>query len=443
MEIWKNWKKLLAESSGELPNPDITLQKEHANISIYKRLLYDSRVWSCLKKLLFYLNNFSFHVVTFEKDSEASKQAIFFEDMFENSNFREQFDFGAILTKFFGYTVTELIFEPKETLLGVKSVSVLPHEWFAFDLLGNLIYYPNDTMSYELVKVFNDPSKEFLERNKSYLEKFEAYQQKLREDPIYSHRLLVCRNNPSLQNPYGEGDASRLFYEVLYRNMAKKFRAFNAEKFGVPTLLLETNFDTSSEEGQIKARQLTNLITEYMGKGIIVKPIGTTVVPLIGVPTESRTLFDVQISDADQIIQDIILMQSGAQDLQAVGARAAVEVFEESAFRAVWACKRTIEHAANSIMKTVAQINGWQLKCYYELYNERELDLLDELELDKTLMDVSGLKFKKRYFIDKYSRNVNDFVPESLADETEQPDSSKTELNFEDLSNAESDTADE
>jgi len=275
------------------------------------------------------------------------------------------------------------------------------------------------------------------------LEKFEAYQQKLREDPIYSHRLLVCRNNPSLQNPYGEGDASRLFYEVLYRNMAKKFRAFNAEKFGVPTLLLETNFDTSSEEGQIKARQLTNLITEYMGKGIIVKPIGTTVVPLIGVPTESRTLFDVQISDADQIIQDIILMQSGAQDLQAVGARAAVEVFEESAFRAVWACKRTIEHAANSIMKTVAQINGWQLKCYYELYNERELDLLDELELDKTLMDVSGLKFKKRYFIDKYSRNVNDFVPESLADETERPDSSKTELNFEDLSNAESDTADE
>jgi hypothetical protein len=161
------------------------------------------------------------------------------------------------------------------------------------------------------------------------------------------------------------------------------------------------------------------------------------------VPTESRTLFDVQISDADQIIQDIILMQSGAQDLQAVGARAAVEVFEESAFRAVWACKRTIEHAANSIMKTVAQINGWQLKCYYELYNERELDLLDELELDKTLMDVSGLKFKKRYFIDKYSRNVNDFVPESLADETERPDSSKTELNFEDLSNAESDTADE
>lgn len=94
MEIWKNWKKLLAESSGELPNPDITLQKEHANISIYKRLLYDSRVWSCLKKLLFYLNNFSFHVVTFEKDSETSKQAIFFEDMFENSNFREQFDFA-------------------------------------------------------------------------------------------------------------------------------------------------------------------------------------------------------------------------------------------------------------------------------------------------------------------------------------------------------------
>jgi len=429
----ETWKKLLAEGSGELPNPDITLQKEHANISIYKRLLYDSRVWSCIKKLLFYLNNFSARVVTFEKDDEASEQATFFEDMFENSNFREQFDFGAILTKFFGYTVTELIFEPKETSLSVKSVSVLPHEWFAFDLLGNLIYYPKDTTHYELVKVFNPPPKEFLAQKEAYMEKFKAYQQKLREDSIYSHRLLVCRNNPSLQNPYGEGDASRLFYEILYRNMAKKFRAFNAEKFGVPTLLLETNFETSSEEGQIKARQLTNLITEYMGKGIIVKPIGTSVVPLIGVPTESRTLFDVQISDADQIIQDIILMQSGAQDLQAVGARAAVEVFEESAFKAVWACKRTIEYAANAIMKTVAQINGWQLKCYYELYNEREFEPLDELELDKSLMDVSGLRFKKKYFIDKYSRSVNDFVPESLIDETEALDSSRTELNIDNL----------
>jgi hypothetical protein len=170
-----------------------------------------------------------------------------------------------------------------------------------------------------------------------------------------------------------------------------------------------------------------------MGKGIIVKPIGTSVVPLIGVPTESRTLFDVQISDADQIIQDIILMQSGAQDLQAVGARAAVEVFEESAFKAVWACKRTIEYAANAIMKTVAQINGWQLKCYYELYNEREFEPLDELELDKSLMDVSGLRFKKKYFIDKYSRSVNDFVPESLIDETEALESSKTELNIDNL----------
>jgi len=429
----ETWKKLLAEGSGELPNPDITLQKEHANISIYKRLLYDSRVWSCIKKLLFYLNNFSARVVTFEKDDEASEQATFFEDMFENLNFREQFDFGAILTKFFGYTVTELIFEPKGTSLSVKSVSVLPHEWFAFDRIGNLIYYPKDTTNYELVKVFNTPSKELLAQKESYMEKFKAYQQKLREDSIYSHRLLVCRNNPSLQNPYGEGDASRLFYEILYRNMAKKFRAFNAEKFGVPTLLLETNFETSSEEGQIKARQLTSLITEYMGKGIIVKPIGTSVVPLIGVPTESRTLFDVQISDADQIIQDIILMQSGAQDLQAVGARAAVEVFEESAFKAVWACKRTIEYAANAIMKTVAQINGWQLKCYYELYNEREFEPLDELELDKSLMDVSGLRFKKKYFIDKYSRSVNDFVPESLTDETEGPNSSKTELNIDDL----------
>ena len=429
----ETWKKLLAEGSGELPNPDITLQKEHANISIYKRLLYDSRVWSCIKKLLFYLNNFSARVVTFENDSVASEQATFFEDMFENSNFREQFDFGAILTKFFGYTVTELIFEPKETSLSVKSVSVLPHEWFAFDLLGNLIYYPKDTTHYELVKVFNPPPKEFLAQKEAYMEKFKAYQQKLREDSIYSHRLLVCRNNPSLQNPYGEGDASRLFYEILYRNMAKKFRAFNAEKFGVPTLLLETNFETSSEEGQIKARQLTNLITEYMGKGIIVKPIGTSVVPLVGVPTESRTLFDVQISDADQIIQDIILMQSGAQDLQAVGARAAVEVFEESAFKAVWACKRTIEYAANAIMKTVAQINGWQLKCYYELYNEREFEPLDELELDKSLMDVSGLRFKKKYFIDKYSRSVNDFVPESLTDETEALESSKTELNIDNL----------
>jgi hypothetical protein len=429
----ETWKKLLAEGSGELPNPDITLQKEHANISIYKRLLYDSRVWSCIKKLLFYLNNFSARVVTFENDSVASEQATFFEDMFENSNFREQFDFGAILTKFFGYTVTELIFEPKETSLSVKSVSVLPHEWFAFDLLGNLIYYPKDTTHYELVKVFNPPPKEFLAQKEAYMEKFKAYQQKLREDSIYSHRLLVCRNNPSLQNPYGEGDASRLFYEILYRNMAKKFRAFNAEKFGVPTLLLETNFETSSEEGQIKARQLTSLITEYMGKGIIVKPIGTSVVPLVGVPTESRTLFDVQISDADQIIQDIILMQSGAQDLQAVGARAAVEVFEESAFKAVWACKRTIEYAANAIMKTVAQINGWQLKCYYELYNEREFEPLDELELDKSLMDVSGLRFKKKYFIDKYSRSVNDFVPESLIDETEALDSSRTELNIDNL----------
>jgi hypothetical protein len=58
-------------------------------------------------------------------------------------------------------------------------------------------------------------------------------------------------------------------------------------------------------------------------------------------------------------------------------------------------------------------------------------------------MDVSGLKFKKRYFIDKYSRSVNDFVPESLSDETELLNGSKTETDSEDLSNAEPDTADE
>lgn len=365
-------------------------------------------MWACLKKLMYYLNNFSFRIVSKDNSEESRKQVQFFEELFEEMEFKENSVYGIVLSKFFGYGVSEVIYQPEGNIITAKAINWLPPEWFGFDYMCNLIYFLDENSNdFNLVKVFNEPDEKILA--KGYNKHYDKYLQTVKDDPLFPYRIILVRQNSLYNNPYGESDGSRIFYEVVYRNMSKRYRALNVEKFGMPPLVLET---VLKEEAIMEAKRILADSTS----GIITMSPDSKLTAL-QIPNETRLMFTTQIEDADRIIQDIILMQSGAQDLAKVGSRAAIEVFEESAMKGVWACKKDIEYTANRLIKNVCQINGQSVNCYYELYDDRQIDYLEELDIDKTLMDVSGLRFRKQYFIDKYSRNVNDFVPESLSDE--------------------------
>lgn len=364
------------------PNPDLlgvqdlTLAKERANITIYERLLYDSRVWSCINRLVLYLQNFEWKVVS-RSARGVVRETRFFEDTFYRYDIISRHAYSAAMIKFFGFGVAEMLLDFSGDVIGLKELRFLPHRWFGFNENNDLVFYKKGTITPQVVK-HHDLSE---------------------MKDINELRVLVFAHNATHDNPFGEGDASRLYYEVMYRNTARQLRGYLAERYGTPTPVI--SYPDGMAESHV--REVVNVLRTYMGDGVVAVPKSYDVKSFANKVDDE--LFQKQIEDADRLIQDIILLQSAGQDLRSVGARSAIETFERMTYKGVFAIKKIIESIYNEVIRVLSILNGITREYWVELYDAHEFDMKSELENDERLMRVSGLRFKDSYYVEKYQIN--------------------------------------
>ena len=364
------------------PNPDslivqdLTLAKERANIAIYERLLYDSRVWSCINRLVLYLQTFDWKVVSRNRRGSV-RETKFFEEMFYRYDIISMHAYSAAMIKFFGFGVAEMMLDFREDAIVLKELRFLPQRWFGFNENRDLLFYKKGTITPQVVKHYDVAEMQ----------------------DINELRVLLFSNNATYDNPFGEGDASRLYYEVMYRNAARQLRGYLAERYGTPTPVI--SYPDGMAESHV--REVVDVMRTYMGDGVVAVPKSYDVKSFANKVDDE--LFQKQIEDADRLIQDIILLQSAGQDLRSVGSRSAIETFERMTYKGVFAIKRIVENIYNEVIRVLSILNGIEREYWVELYDAHEFDAKSELDNDERLMNVSGLKFKEEYFVEKYQIN--------------------------------------
>lgn len=364
------------------PNPDslvvqdLTLAKERANIAIYERLLYDSRVWSCINRLVLYLQTFDWKVVSRTRRGSV-RETKFFEETFYKYDIISKHAYSAAMIKFFGFGVCEMMLDFREDVIALKELRFLPQRWFGFNENRDLVFYKKGSLTPQIVK------------------HYDASEMK----DINELRVLLFTHNATYDNPFGESDASRLYYEVMYRNAARQLRGYLAERYGTPTPVI--SYPDGMAETHV--REVVDVMRTYMGDGVVAVPKSYDIKSFANKVDDE--LFQKQIEDADRLIQDIILLQSAGQDLRSVGARSAIETFERMTYKGVFAIKRIVENIYNEVIRVLSILNGIERKYWVELYDAHEFDAKSELDNDERLMNVSGLRFREEYFVEKYQIN--------------------------------------
>lgn len=181
-----------------LPNPDLILQRQGGNVSVYYPLLVDAHVWACVQSRKAGVLSLEWEL---DRGGAKSREAKAAEKMLKamdvNRILSEALD--AVL---WGYQPMEIVWGESGGLLAPVDIQAKPSEWFIFNADGEL---------------------KFLSK----------------EQPIYGEKLpdmkfLCPRNQGSYANPYGERVLSRCFWPVAFKKGGWKFWSVMAEKFGMP-----------------------------------------------------------------------------------------------------------------------------------------------------------------------------------------------------------------
>ena len=94
---------------------------------------------------------------------------------------------GVMDARFYGYTVSEIIYKNVGNVVGVDRLTIKPMQWFAPQTDGTLRYFPDDGTG-GLLGIECSPIK-----------------------------FILTRCNPTYENPYGEALFSRLYFPIAWR----------------------------------------------------------------------------------------------------------------------------------------------------------------------------------------------------------------------------------
>lgn len=344
-----------------LPDPDPILRKQGKDITTYRELLIDAHISSTWEQRLSgTLESESQILQNYSSDSLTE----FIKNIFDNLDV-EQVINAILESRFYGFSVLEIVWEKLENYLVPKKIVQKPQEWFFFTNEGEL-----------RLKSKNNRDGEWLN----------------------PYQFIVVQNKPTYLNPYGNRIASKIFWYYVFKKGGIKYWARFIEKYGIPYAIGKVPPNTAQEIKEELLNKLDNMVQD--GIAVITE---NQSINMITDATNSNSGNNhlTFINFLNSEISKVIVGQTLTTENQNTGSYALGQVHESQFDKIISADKRFVRNYLNQLIKLINYIN----------FNEAEnpyFDFVTDKYIDKTIAERDnilkqiGVNFKKEYFTEVY-----------------------------------------
>jgi phage gp29-like protein len=357
-----------------LPDPDPVLAKNGRDIKVYKELMLDPHVYSCLEQRKAKVLSMEWELNLGE--SSGNGVAII-EQLFRNENFNLT---GIIETMLdavaFGFQPMEIIWKNKNGYILPGKIEDKPAEWFIFDQE-------------------NQP-------------RFKSKEKPVEGEELPPKKFLFAQNKPSYNNPYGEKVLSRCFWPVTFKKTSEKWWISFLEKYGMVWAIGKLPRNLMGDGSQ-EQNKLLDLLDALVNDAVGIIPDDSSVdFKEASGKDASAGMFRERAEYSNTEISKAILTQTLTTEIGDKGSYAASATHADMLTHLALKDKRIIEREINRLIRWIYELNFSEaVPPKFTMYLPEDVDK-QLAERDKILKEI-GVNFNKSYFVKNYNMGKEEF----------------------------------
>jgi len=358
---------------GYLPDPDPVLNKLGLGLEVYRNLLTDAHVWSCLDSRKSGALSCEWEIRP-GGDGPADKRALKIAEESLADLDIYQVIMEMLDAPFFGLSPIEITWAYEKRYWLPSKLEGKPPEWFVFD----------DDNRMRFLSAFNMTDGELLPYGK----------------------FLMARHHATYQNPYGERVLSRCFWPVAFKKGGFKFWAVFTEKFGMPWLIGKVPRGTGDPD---RAKLLDHLVQMVQDAVAVINDDESVTALEFQSKSASADIYERLIGASNREISKAVLGQTLSTELDGKGgSRAAAQAHLEVRDDIVEKDKRMVRTGMNQLLSWITELNvPGALPPEFAWFEE------DDVQQDRAARDTEltnqGVRFTASYYSRVYNLEEDDF----------------------------------
>lgn len=346
-----------------IPNPDEILRKSGKQIEVYRSLLYDSHIYSCVQSRKSGTLRKEFRILQNKATESVYDMVKRQVDMLDMETI-----IGEILeTALFGFNVSEISWSLNGSgWIYAYDISSRPQEWFRFDAENNPVFLSKD----------NQNGEQFPAR-----------------------KMLLTQHGSSYLNPYGTAVLSRCFWPVTFKKEILAFALKYAEKYGGTFIVGEYDPDVTDKK---IVDDLLDDLDALTADGVGVVPKGTKVLLEDAAKGSSIDLYGRMIVMFNAEISKAILSQTLTTEQGDTGSYAMSQTHLTVRDDVIESDCKLVQKTINKFIRWFIDLNFPFVADYptFEFYEEADVKT-SFAERDVKLYS-QGVRFKKEYYVRQY-----------------------------------------
>lgn len=363
--VWDYWRTSLP-----LPNDSEILKKMGQNIEAVDEILCDARVKAALNNRRSGLNSLKW---TLDQNGSPARPFKIINRILDGYPIHDILA-EMMMACFYGYNVTEVIWEVKDGLVLPTNLTGKAQRWFAYSDTNELRIKTKANM--------------------------------VQGEPLPPRKFLVTRFHPRYDDPYAGREAlfNACYWPVKFRRVIMQWAMQFLEKYGMPWL------DVTMEGGlqQDRLTEIVSTIQQTYQDGIVAHPDNTKIIKMDMDDSKTVESYEKWLDVLNREIDMAILGTNLATEVKG-GSYAAASAHMSVRDDIVKEDIRMIESTFNQLIEWIAwynfpaDINLPKFKLY-----RSEPPTKERAEID-TMCAAMGVKLKKEYFARTYGYNEEEF----------------------------------
>ncbi len=356
---------------GFMPDPDKILKDKGEDIKIYRDLMYDSHVDSCVTSRESGLLSNEWKIVPASTRGNNRKAADFISENLKSLDM-ERIQREIVEAVYFGTSFLEKIKIKDGKNIVYQDVVGKPQEWFRFNAENQPLFISKKNSLGELVDL---------------------------------SKIEIVQYRASYRNPYGERKLARLFWPVVFKKGGLKFWVQFAEKYGGVFMYAKTPLTDAK-----KREEILNMLDDMVHTAVGV--FGTTdELQTLNFQKEGGKIYQDLVAVCNAEVSKSILGQTMTTETNGTGSYGAVKEYNSIRKDIIEHDKTLVVRHMNRLIKEIVDLN-FVVSAYPEFrYFEEENIKLERSERDNKLTSL-GVLFNKDYFVNNYNLNEKHFEVE-------------------------------
>ncbi|MBU2548341.1 MAG: DUF935 domain-containing protein [Proteobacteria bacterium] len=220
----------------------------------------------------------------------------------------------------------------------------------------------------------------------------------VRGEALPARKFLLARHHASYRNPYGERTLSRCYWPVTFKRGGLKFWAMFTEKFGMPWVVGRVPRQTNDTE---RGRVLAALADMVQDAVAVINDDESIEFPEAKNRAASAEVYERLIVCANREISKAILGQTLTTELDRGGSLAATREHMEVRADLIDQDKRMVKAGFDRLFRWIAELNDPEAEPPVFQWFEEEGVRKDRAERDE-ILSRQGLKLARAYYLRTY-----------------------------------------